>query len=72
MTSIMTFISMIMSLFSMSTGAVSQAAAMRQQLRPPTQAQQSTQCPGGTVGQVQQLPDGSYQVVCVQTYAGQP
>ncbi len=74
MTSLISIFGMIMSLFGMGTSTVSQVQSMRmmQQQQAQTQAAQAQiyqRCPVNSQPQVQQLPDGSYRVQCVDTGA---
>jgi Tfp pilus assembly protein PilV len=63
---------MVLSVFGLGTSTVSQVQAMRMQQQQAAQ-QQAAQaqiyqhCPIGSQPQVQQLPDGSYRVQCVDT-----
>jgi len=69
---IVSLMSMVMSMFSMGTSTYNQVATARAYSRP-TPAVTQRYCPPPSVGQAQQLADGSYQIICVEPqYARQP
>jgi len=69
---IVSLASMAMSMFSMGSATYNQVAQARAMARP-TPAIVQRYCPPPSVGQAQQLSDGSYQIICVEPqYARQP
>ena len=67
MNAIISIFGMVLSLFGMGTATVSQVNAMRMQPSPPAQVQNYQKCPAPSQPQIQQLPDGSYRVQCVES-----